>query len=75
MLVQQVSGKVISTLDPTTPNVQAPSNWTIHAVIEVLSSVVSVEGLLRLEGARPGAIGGIASKLAWSAGIRAAIRG
>jgi len=36
---------------------------------------VSVEGLLRLEGAAPGAIGGKAGKLAWSAGVGAAVGG
>ena len=70
-----MSGKVISTLDPPISNVQAPFHRTIHTVIEVLSSVVSIEGLLCLKGTRPRAIGGLAGKLAWSAGMRAAVGG
>ena len=73
MLVQQMSREIISALDPPISNVQAPFNWTIHTVIEVLSSVVSVEGLLCFEGTRPGAIRGLASKFARSAGMRAAV--
>jgi len=70
-----VSRKIISSLDPPISNVQAPFHGTIHTVIEVLSSVVSVEGLLFLEGTKPGAIGGLACKFARSAGMRAAIGG
>jgi len=75
MLVEQVSREVISALDPPIPNVQAPFNWTIHTVIEVLSSVMSVECLLCLEGTRPGEIESLAGKLAWSARMRAAVGG
>jgi len=67
MLAQQVSGKIISPLDSAISNMQAPSNWAIHTVVEVLSLVVSVEGLLGLEGAGPRAIGCLAGKLASSA--------
>jgi len=75
MLAQQVSGKIISPLYPTTSDIQAPFNWAIHTVVEVLSLVVSVEGLLGLESAGPKAIGCLAGKLASSAGMRAAVGG
>ena len=70
MLAQQVSGKIISPLDPTISNIQVPSNWAIHTVVEVPCSVVSVEGLLGLERVRPGAVGFQAGELAGSAGMR-----
>jgi len=73
MLAQQMSGKIISPLDPPFSNVRASFNWAIHTIVEVLRLIVSVEGLLGLEGAEPGAIGGQAGKLAWSAGMRAAV--
>jgi len=57
MLAQQVSVKVINPLEPTISNIQAPNNWAILAVVEVLRLVVSVEGLLCLEGAGRGATG------------------
>ena len=73
MLAQEVGREIISTLDPPISNVQAPFNWTVHTVIKVLSSVVSIEGLLCLEGTRPRAIGGLAFKYARSAGMRATV--
>jgi len=73
MLGQQVSSKVISPLDPTISNIQAPRNWAIHAVVEMLRLVVSVEGLLCLEGTGPGAVGFQAGELAGSAGVGAAV--
>jgi len=57
MLGQQVSSKIINPLNPAISNIQAPFDWTIHTVVEVLTLVVSVEGLLGLAGAGPGAIG------------------
>jgi len=75
MLAQQVSSKIISPLDPTISNIQAPNNWAIMAVVEVLSLVVSVEGLLGLEGAGPGAIGFQAGELAGGEGVGAAVGG
>jgi len=71
MPAQQVSSKIISPLDPTISNIQAPSSWAIHTDIEVLRLVVSVEGLLGLERVGPGAIGCQAGELTWSAGMRA----
>jgi len=44
-----VSVKVINPLEPTISNIQAPVNWAIHAVVQVLGLVVSGEGLLGLE--------------------------
>jgi len=54
---QQVSSKIISPLDATISNIQAPSNWAVHTGVEVLRLVVSGEGLLGLEGAGRGATG------------------
>jgi len=73
MLGQQVSSKIINPLDPTVSNMQAPRNWAILAVVEVLRLVVSVEGLLRLERVKPGAVGFQAGELTGSAGVRAAV--
>ena len=70
-----MSSKIISPLDPTISNIQAPSNWAIMAVVEVLRLVVSVEGLLGLEGTGPGAVGFQAGELAGSAGVGTAMRG
>jgi len=75
MLAQQVSSKIISPLDPTISNIHAPRHWAILAVVEVLSLVVSVEGLLGLEDARPGAAGSQAGELTGSAGVGAAVGG
>jgi len=75
MLAQQVSGKIISPLDPTISNIQAPGSWAIYTGIEVLRLVVSVEGLLGLERVGPGAIGCQAGELAESTGVGAAVGG
>jgi len=75
MLRQQVSSKIISPLYPTISNIQAPRNWAIMAVIEVLRLVVSGEGLLRLEGAGRGATGSQADELTGSVGMGAAVGG
>jgi len=73
MLAPQVSTKIISPLYPTTSNIQAPFNWAIHTVVEMLSLVVPVEGLLCLEGTRPGAVGFQAGELAGSAAMGATV--
>jgi len=75
MLRQQMSGKIISPLYPTISNIQAPFDWAVLAVVEVLRLVVPVEGLLGLEGVRPEAVGFQAGELAWSAGVGAAVGG
>ena len=56
-------------------NVHTPLNRTIHTVIEVLSSVVPVEGLFCLEDTGPRAIGSGADKFPGGASVRAAITG
>jgi len=75
MLRQQVSSKIISPLDPTISNIQAPRNWAIMAVIEVLRLVVSGEGLLCLEGVARGATGSQADELTGSVRMGAAVWG
>ena len=73
MLGQQVSGKIISSLDPTASNIPAPRNWTVYTGVEVRRFVVSIEGLLRLEGVGPGAVGFQAGEFAGSAGVGTAV--
>ena len=73
MLVQQVSIQVIRPLDPPISDMYTIFDWAIHTVIEVLCVVVSIEGLLCLEGSEPGAIRGLTSKLARGASMRAAV--
>ena len=75
MLVQQVSGKIIGTRNPTVANVHTPLNWAIYTVIEVLSSVVPVEGLFCLEETGPRAIGSGADKSPGGTSVGAAITG
>ena len=73
VFVQQVSRKIIRPLDPPSADVHASFNWTINTVIEVFCTVVSVEGLLRLEGSRPGAARGFTGKSARGAGVWATV--
>ncbi|KAG0637834.1 hypothetical protein HOY80DRAFT_1050199 [Tuber brumale] len=65
MLVQQVSRKIIRPLDPMSSNAHASFNRAVNTVIEMLCAVVSVEGLLCLEGSTPGAVRGFTGKSAW----------
>jgi len=75
MLVQQVSRKIISTLNSAVANIHTPLNRTIHTITEVLSSVVPVEGLFCLEDTGPRAIRSGAGKSPWGASVRAAVTG
>ncbi|KAG0637868.1 hypothetical protein HOY80DRAFT_1050023 [Tuber brumale] len=68
----QVGRKIIGPLDPPSSDVRAPTNWTIHTVIEVHCAVVPVEGLFCLEGSGPGAIRGLADGPTRRASMRAA---
>jgi len=72
MLVQQVSKEIIRPLNPASSNVLIPFDRTIHTVIAVHCVVVSVEGLLRLEGPGPGIVRSLAGKSARGASVRAA---
>ena len=71
MLIQHVSSEIVCPLNPLSSDTHTPFNWTIYTVIEVHSTVVSVESLFCLEGSRPRAIRGLASKSTWSASMRA----
>ena len=74
MLIPHVSSEIIHPLDPLSSDTHTPFNWTIHTIIVVLCAVVLVESLLCLEGSRPRAIGGLASKSSWGASMRATVR-
>ena len=71
MLIPHVSSKIIGALDPLSSDTHTPFNWTIHTIVVVLCTVVLVEGLLSLEGSRPRAIRGLASKSSWGTSMRA----
>ena len=74
MLIQHVSSKIVCPLDSMSSDTYTPFNWTIHAVIEVHGTVVSVESLLRLKDSRPRAVWGLTGKSAWGASMRPAAR-
>ena len=74
MLIQHMSSEIVHPYDPLSSDTQAPFNWTIHTIIVVLCAVVLVESLFCLEGSRPRAIRGLASKSSRGASMRATVR-